>query len=321
MRAVILVLLVAACSDDEPAAGVDASLVIDAALQLTDAAHHDARTFDARTFDAPSLDAGVSSARQTARTLGYQDAPNGFYEYLPPAYDGVRTAPLLIFWHGIGENGNGMTGQLERVLRNGPPRVIDRNAWSADRPFIVLSPQNPGPGCPSAASVRAFLRWAFAHYAVDRDRVYLTGLSCGAIGVWSYLASYLADGEIVAAALVAGSGRSAWNTHGCALGAVGIWAFHGTADETVNPDDQMYSLVGFPTDNRADGSRAESEKVYADWLEAGSPMTGGLIACPAGDRRDARLTLYPGVGHDSWTRTYDLSAGHDLYAWLRSMTR
>ena len=33
---------------------------------------------------------------------------------------------------------------------------------------------------------------------------------------------------------------------------------------------------------------------------------------------DVRLTIYPGVGHDSWTMTYDLSAGHDIYAWLLS---
>ena len=31
---------------------------------------------------------------------------------------------------------------------------------------------------------------------------------------------------------------------------------------------------------------------------------------------DLRLTVYPGVGHDSWDRTYDLSAGHDIYSWL-----
>jgi dienelactone hydrolase len=168
--------------------------------------------------------------------------------------------------------------------------------------------------------VRGFLRWAFDHYNVDRDRVYLTGLSCGAIGVWSYLNSYVDDGEVVAAVLIAGNGRAAWNNHGCELGAVGVWAFHGTADETVNPDDQMFSLVGFPTDNRPDGSRTESEKVYSDWVGAGRPMTGGLIACPTAGRRDARLTLYEGVGHDSWSRTYDLSAGHDIYEWLLSMS-
>jgi len=34
---------------------------------------------------------------------------------------------------------------------------------------------------------------------------------------------------------------------------------------------------------------------------------------------DAKLTVYPGVGHDAWTRTYNLSnPENDIYAWLMS---
>jgi hypothetical protein len=35
------------------------------------------------------------------------------------------------------------------------------------------------------------------------------------------------------------------------------------------------------------------------------------------------LTVYPDADHfenDAWTRTYDLSAGHDIYAWLLEHT-
>jgi hypothetical protein len=46
-----------------------------------------------------------------------------------------------------------------------------------------------------------------------------------------------------------------------------------------------------------------------------------LIGCPAPPRRDAILTVYPGVGHDSWSRTYDGSAGHDIYGWLLMQRR
>ncbi|GHG61915.1 hypothetical protein GCM10012319_00190 [Comamonas sp. KCTC 72670] len=35
----------------------------------------------------------------------------------------------------------------------------------------------------------------------------------------------------------------------------------------------------------------------------------------------AQLTLYPGVGHDSWSRTYSGSAGHDIHAWMLSHSR
>ena len=40
------------------------------------------------------------------------------------------------------------------------------------------------------------------------------------------------------------------------------------------------------------------------------------MQCPSPPLIEAKLTIYPGVKHDSWTKTYDLSAGHDIYAWL-----
>lgn len=294
---------------DAGRSGVDGGAPVDAASPPDAFAGEDAFV---------PFDGGPASARQTMRPLGSTDAPNGFYEYLPPGYDGTHPVPLLIFWHGLGEDGDGSAAQLPAVLRNGPPALISRDQWPSERPFVVLSPQNAS-SCPSADGVRDFLRWAFAHYAVDRSRVYLTGLSCGAIGVWSYLAAHLDDAEITAAVTIAGNGRAAWSTHHCDLGQVGIWALHGTADETIDPDDEMFTMTGFPPDDRPDFDRAASMQAYADWLAAGSPMDMGLLACPS--RRDARLTLYPDVGHDSWTRTYDGSAGNDVYAWLLSMSR
>ena len=87
-----------------------------------------------------------SASRQTAqigRPLGTTGAPNGFYEYLPPGYGNGAPRPLLVFWHGVGENGNGTT-ELSKVLVHGPPGLIAENRWSADRPFVVLSPQHVG---------------------------------------------------------------------------------------------------------------------------------------------------------------------------------
>ena len=37
-----------------------------------------------------------------------------------------------------------------------------------------------------------------------------------------------------------------------------------------------------------------------------------------GGEPDVRLTVYPGVGHDSWTRTYE---NPELYEWLLSHRR
>jgi predicted peptidase len=96
-------------------------------------------------------------------------APNGFYEYLPPGYDGSAPAPLLVFWHGLGEDGNG-TSELARVLHWGPPALISKDEWPGSRPFIVLSPQNAA-DCPDADSVDGFFAWATSHYDVDPKRI------------------------------------------------------------------------------------------------------------------------------------------------------
>jgi predicted peptidase len=234
----------------------------------------------------PPVDTGPSSTRQTARALGYQGAPNGFYEYLPPGYPDGHDRPLLVFWHGVGENGNGTT-ELSRVLANGPPKLIARDAWPATRPFIVLSPQHAGGGCPSAAEIDAFLAWALGHHDVDARRVFLTGLSCGAIGSWSYLGAH--RGALVAAALVIAGDPgdpaqswSVWGKNGCALGEVAIWSVHGTDDRTVEIANDRATMQD-------------------------------LLACPPA--RGAVWTEVAGAGHDTWTATYDGSRG-DVYAWL-----
>jgi predicted esterase len=247
----------------------------------------------------PFADTGPSSTRQAAKPLGGTNtAPNGYYEYLPPGYDGSKAAPLLVFWHGISADGNGTT-DLNKVLAYGPPVLIANDKWDAARPFIVLSPQytaksgniGAGEGCPSSAVVDAFLKWAIANYNVDPKRVYLTGLSCGAIGSWDYLGNF--QGAMVAAAvLLAGDpgdptqSGSVWNRAGCNLGTAAIWSLHGDAD----------TVVPF----------APEQATLQD-----------LIACPAPPRREAKFTDLVGAGHSGWDAIYDLSGGHgDIYQWM-----
>jgi len=243
-------------------------------------------------------DGGPTSARQTAKPLGSTTAPNGFHEYLPPAYSPSTPSPLLVFWHGIGEDGNG-TSELSRVLSWGPAKLIANNQWDPMRPFIVLSPQYtaqsgniaPGAGCPSSAVVDAFLTWATANYNIDPKRVYLTGLSCGAIGSWDYLADH--QGALVAAAvLLSGDpgdpaqSTSTWGRAGCTLGNAAIWSFHGDADNVVpfGPDQTTMN---------------------------------NLIACPMPPRRDAVFTNVVGGQHLIWDPIYDLSGGYgDIYKWM-----
>jgi predicted peptidase len=116
----------------------------------------------------------------------------------------------------------------------------------------------------------------------------VTGLSCGAIGSWNYLATD--TGVVAAAVLISGGGYAAIDRVGCGLAGVPIWAFHGTLDDVVPARYDTYSI-------------------------------GSLQGCTDPAPVDARLTLYPDATHDAWTRTYDLSAGNDIYSWLLSHTK
>jgi len=219
----------------------------------------------------------------TAYPLGFDGTPNGFYEYLPPGYVASEQHPLLVDWHGSGENGDGVFG-LDRVLASALPQRILSGAWPEARPFVAVFPQN-AVACPTGEQVDAFLGWAMARYGVDPRRVFLTGLSCGAFGVWDYLGKHRGE-EVAAAALVCGGPGDAFTRAGCGLGEVALWVFHGDADDVVP--------IG------------PEQAVMAQ-----------LLACPSPPRREAHFTVLPGVGHAAWNPVYDgqTEAG-DVFAWL-----
>jgi predicted peptidase len=233
----------------------------------------------------------TSTGRPALKPAGSVDgAPLGYIEYLPPGYGDGEARPLLLFLHGAGESGDGSEASLDAMFKLGIPKLIETKEWPEERPFVVLMPQygaDAANDCQLADEIDAFLSFAIDTYDVDEERVYLTGISCGAIGAWDYLAVY--GGDVVAAAvLIAGHAEDAFAKAGCALGDVPIWVFHGEAD-TIVP-------VHFVEDRVAE-------------LQTCDPPP-----------QELQLTVYPGVDHNSWSRTYNLSAGHDVYAWLLEHT-
>jgi hypothetical protein len=218
---------------------------------------------------------------------GADAAPFGCYVYLPSGLDQSSVAyPLLVFLHGAGERGDSALdpGTLDLVLRNGPPRLIERDEWAPPHPMIVVSPQCHS-GWWNAADVRSLLVWIDKHYPVDRSHIYLTGLSMGGYGTWNYLGRYgNAAGDslpVAAAAPICGAGNT---SQAEAMMQTPIWAFHGTADGTVAPSGSV------------------------SMIEALGALTPAV---------PPRLTLYDGVGHDSWSRTYNgdgIGQGLDTYA-------
>jgi predicted peptidase len=167
---------------------------------------------------------------------------------------------------------------LDLVRRYGPPR---RLAEGAAWPLVVASPQCPA-GEIWSQHLPGLMAWIddlVARHGIDEDRVLLTGLSMGGMGACHLATAYPRR----FAALAPVCGTATWALIPERIRHLPVWAFHGEDDAVVPADD----------------SRA---------FVAALRAAGG----------DARLTLYPGVGHDAWTPAY---ADGELLDWLLAARR
>jgi predicted peptidase len=182
--------------------------------------------------------------------------------HLPSGYESETEQkwPLIMFLHGRGERGD----DVEKIRVHGIPKIVENQP---DFPFVAVSPQCPGHTFWPVEhdALLALLDTITETYSIDEDRVYLTGLSMGGYGTWSFAAEY--PDRFAAIVPVCGGGNAVLSAD--SLKTVPIWAFHGAKD-TVVP------LV-------------ESEQMV-DAINA----KGG----------NAKLTVYPEANHNSWEETY-----------------
>lgn len=176
---------------------------------------------------------------------------------LPKDYASQPAWPLLLFLHGAGERGT----NLEAVKKHGPPKLI---AAGQAFPFIVVAPQCPNDRWWEPVTLSALLDEIVEKYRVDRDRIYVTGLSMGGFGTWSLAAS--TPNRFAAIAPVCGGGEPYWAR---TLTHLPTWIFHGGKDGVV--------------------PLQRSEQMQQAMKKQGA---------------DVKLTVYPEAGHDSWTATY-----------------
>lgn len=205
-----------------------------------------------------------------------------YLRYLPKDYPGTNGQrwPLILFLHGAGERGTDI--QLAAV--HGPlKRVKQGEAF----PFIIVAPQCAAGELWQNEPLVQLLNHVEQKFAVDTNRVYLTGISMGGYGTWRLGLQY--PGRFAAIVPICGGGNmidvilGTWDK-GATLKRLPIWAFHGAKDSVVPPD--------------------ESERLVAQLKKMGL--------------QQVKLTLYPEANHDSWTETYK---NPELYEWLLKQSR
>ena len=156
------------------------------------------------------------------------DTNEGF-PYIAYIPDNIGENPALIIQlHGAGERGN-TKEDLDKVLVHGFSHVVTDNNL---KNTILIMPQCPKDSFWAAKveSIKRFIDNIIVKYSVDKNRIYLCGLSMGGFGTW-YTAMAFPD-AFAAIAPCCGGGM-AWNADVLKMP---IWTFHGKEDVVVSPN-------------------------------------------------------------------------------------
>lgn len=231
-------------------------------------------------YTSMNLKAQSTNAPLLSKTVSWEVSQRGemqYLVYLPKDYDAKSSKrwPLMLFLHGAGERG----ADVQRVAIHGPPKLVKQGK---EFPFIIIAPQCPEGDRWRDEILLKLLARVVQDYAVDTNRVYLTGLSMGGYGTWRL---GITHPELFAAIVpICGGGETidvllATRQRATALKSLPVWAFHGAKDPVVP-------------------------------LEESERMVNALkkLGC-----KEVKLTAYPEAQHDSWTETYN---NPELYVWL-----
>lgn len=200
---------------------------------------------------------------------------------LPEGYDMQKKYPLLLFLHGAGERGADNELQLthgselffaEDFRQRFPaiiafPQCPKNDYWATvtdrDDPLKFSFPKNPKNNL-ILERVEGMLEYLSQNYGVDKKRIYIGGLSMGAMGTFEMV--YRNPRKFAAAFAICGGAntkiarkirRPSWRID------------HGEADEVVP---------------------VQLSKLMADALKK--------------KKTNVQLNLYPGVKHNSWENVF-----------------
>jgi len=228
-------------------------------------ARRDALTKERRDTEDQERRAKMMENMLTLKPLSETETQTiSYWLYLPNDYKaaGKKSWPLILFLHGSGECGS----DIDKVKVHGPPKILSDPEKAKDWQFITVSPQCPAGYSWSPLQLTKLLDELEKSYKIDKNRIYITGLSMGGFGTWGLLYHFpkrFAAGVPICGGFNPDAAEKFVDTP--------IWVFHGAKDPAVK--------LRFSTD-------------LVDAVQA----KGG---------EKIKLTVYPDLEHDSWTVTYE----------------
>ena len=237
----------------------------------------------------------TAPAIHTPRQIAINSNVSGFWESVPARYRlTTKRYPLIVFIHGIGELGTG----LSRLNCCGLPKHLYNKTFPAKflvngvyYSFIVISPQFRYR--PSAAQVQSVVDYAKNHYRVDPTRVYVTGLSMGGGSTWDWSTVY---GQNAAAIVPVCGGTKPTTTLAAKIATknLPIWTISSSADKVVP---------------------IQWARDWISWIDARNSSYASRT----------KLTVYTYESHNAtWARAFNPTSridGYDIYEWMLRFKR
>lgn len=278
--------------------------------------------WDAEVLKARSDTLTITTEDQVVARLPSSSGANyGYVEYLPPGYlTSTLSYPVVIHLNGAGEFGTSTTEAdlLSVVTRNGALKLIRNTAqgkaYFGGQKVMVFAPRAATSWVP--AELNTFVNFLIANYRVDATRIYLTGLSAGGYGSWTYANAY---GNRLAALAPMATNIGGPGPTLTQLLNVPIWATHSFSDGTSLSAEQSW-LLGV-TKNYGYSqllSVAQPSATVTYLFNAATKVWTSQAGFVSSGSSIARLTVYPGSAHDCWTASYN---NYAFWDWLLSQQR
>ncbi len=251
---------------------------------------------------------------------------HGYIEYLPESYFQSEKFPLILYFHGLGELGEGTSSSLDVLMNNGPVKLVNEGkSFEA----VIIAPQSSN-GWFSADNAKWIYDNIIDKYKIDINRIYVTGYSAGGKATWQFADAFP---DIPAAIVpICGAGKVSYSAE--YLLDMPCWSFHNFGDNVVSyemtRDNFKYISGGLnPTAKNDYGiypfgnnySVANDDYTFQmDYEEKENSYSTSMsldrgIVSP---QKYHAFTLYNSSGHDAWTETYNNNA---MWNWMFSQVR